>query len=569
MKSLDERLNGLRWRFEAMRRLWSGAAKPDMTFLPSKPPESGAIGQIDHPLADSEIDASTLVIAGWVTFEAGPTERVELWLDDRLLGRARLGIPSIYPLWAEGLPHAPVSGFELAVDLGPVPPSGPGGARVRAMAHGPGGAAQELEAVRVVIPAAEPPAPSPPPAPVPTPAGPAEQGLRLLVVTHQLNLGGAQLYLMDLLHGLAAKGGFQPTVVSTADGALRGELEAMGISVHLTSFSEREDLNSHLGRIEELETWMRPREFDLALVNTATSLVSPVAEAAARLEIPTIWAIHESFPPGILWASLDPAVRARTEATLAKAAYAVFEAEATRRIYEPLVPAERCRVLPYGLDLAPIEAKRTSFDAAAARREAGLPEDAKVVVCVGTVEPRKAQTPLAQAFERIAARHPDAHLVLVGGSIHIYSLALGEFIAASSHGDQMRLIPVTPEVESWYGMADLLVCASDVESLPRTVLEAMAWETPVLATEVFGLPELITHGETGWLCEPGDISALATALDEVLSTPSAQGERIGRAARELVQERHSLARYSQEIAQLLIEANQNRPAAADSDAAAR
>lgn len=552
MKSLDERLNGLRWRFEAMRRLWSGEARPDMTFLPSRPPESGAIGQIEHPPAGVEIDASTLVVAGWVTFEAGPTERVEIWLDERPLGRARLGIPSIYPLWAEGLPHAPVSGFELAVDAGQAPPSGPGGSRLRAVAHGPAGETQELEPVSIVIPAAEPPPPNPAPAPVPIPAGATEKGLRLLVVTHQLNLGGAQLYLMDLLHGLAAKGGFQPTVVSTADGALRGELEAMGIPVHLTSFSEREDLNSHLGRIEELTTWMAPRQFDLALVNTATSLVSPVAEAAAQLEIATIWAIHESFEPGILWASLDPAVRARTEATLAGAAFAVFEAEATRRIYEPLVPAERCRVLPYGLDFTPIDAKRDSFDNAAARRETSLPEDATVVVCVGTVEPRKAQIPLAEAFDRIAERHPDAHLILVGGRTNdLYSQALEDFIAASPHGGRMRLIPVTPEVDTWYGIADLLVCASDVESLPRTVLEAMAWETPVLATEVFGLPELIDHGETGWLCEPGNLGALAEALNRALRTSAEERERIGAAARQLVKRRHSLPEYASSIAQLL------------------
>ena len=73
----------------------------------------------------------------------------------------------------------------------------------------------------------------------------------------------------------------------------------------------------------------------------------------------------------------------------------------------------------------------------------------------------------------------------------------------------MRLIPITPDVDPWYGMADILVCASDIESLPRTVLEAMAWETPVLATSVFGLPELIDDGETGWLCEPRDMLALA------------------------------------------------------------
>jgi glycosyltransferase involved in cell wall biosynthesis len=100
-------------------------------------------------------------------------------------------------------------------------------------------------------------------------------------------------------------------------------------------------------------------------------------------------------------------------------------------------------------------------------------------------------------------------------------------------------------------MADLLVCASDVESLPRTVLEAMAWETPVLATDVFGLPELITDGETGWLCQPRDLEALAEGLDRALSSSPEERAAVARAARALVAERHSLPRYGRQIAELL------------------
>jgi glycosyltransferase involved in cell wall biosynthesis len=122
----------------------------------------------------------------------------------------------------------------------------------------------------------------------------------------------------------------------------------------------------------------------------------------------------------------------------------------------------------------------------------------------------------------------------------------------------MRLIPITPDVDPWYGMADLLVCASDIESLPRTVLEAMAWETPVLATSVFGLPELITDGETGWLCEPRDLSQLAAGIDRVLSSSAEQRQRIGRDGRELVERRHHLGTYAERISGLLEEAGQDR-----------
>ncbi len=567
MKSLDERLNGLRWRLQAMRRLWSPGVKPNMTFLPPRPPEHGAVGQIDRPSAGTEIDPGTLMVGGWVTFDSAPTGRCEIWLGERPLGRARLGVPRTDVGEETAMPHAGVSGFELSVD--PSPPLEAGPAQLRAVATAADGRSYEMDPVPVVVgAAAAAPRPSSPPAPVPVPTGAKGPGLRTLVITHQLNLGGAQLYLMDLLRGLAAKGGYEPTVISAMDGALREELEEMGIPVHVTSVSQQEDLSSHLGRIEELTSWAAPREFERAFVNTATALVSPPAEAAARLGIPTVWAIHESFEPAILWGHLDPEVRARAEATLAEAAFAVFEADATQRIFEPLLGADRCRMLPYGLDLAPIDAKRADFDAAAARQQAGLPAESRIVVCVGTVEPRKAQIPLALAFERIAERHPEAHLAFVGGREgDPYSLALEESIAASPRRSQMSLIPVTPDVDSWYGMADLLVCASDVESLPRTVLEAMAWETPVLATSVFGLPELITDGETGWLCEPRDVSALATALDRALSSPADQRRRVAVASRRLVEQRHSLTNYADEVGALL-ERAKGAAAAGNPDVAA-
>jgi D-inositol-3-phosphate glycosyltransferase len=557
MKRLDERANGLRWRLRAMKRLWSAGAEPDMPFLGPEPPEGGAVGQIDHPLAGEEIGGETLAVSGWAAFDTSPTARVEVWLDDRSLGRARLGLPRADVEEMNDLPHAAaaVSGFELNANLGEALKEGQtGAARLRMVATAADGRRYEAEAVPIAIAAApQAPEPAPPPAPVQPGSANGGQGRRLMVVTHQLNLGGAQLYLMDLLRGLREHGGFAPTVISAMDGALRGELEEMGIPVHVCGAFPMDDYSAHLGRVEELTAWARPHEFELAFVNTATALSFPGAEVAARLGIPAIWAIHESFEPAIIWAPLDPGVRACGEKALSEAAFAVFEAEATQQIFEPLL--DRGRTIPYGLDIEPIAAKRVSFDNAAAREEAGVPVDAQLLVCIGTVEPRKAQIPLAQAFELIAARHPGAELAFVGGkAADPHTIALKECIEAAPHGGQMRLIPITPDVDPWYGMADLLVCASDIESLPRTVLEAMAWETPVLATSVFGLPELITDGETGWLCEPRDLSKLAAALDAILKTPRDTHDQIAGAARALVEQRHSLPNYANEISKLLEQA---------------
>jgi glycosyltransferase involved in cell wall biosynthesis len=103
----------------------------------------------------------------------------------------------------------------------------------------------------------------------------------------------------------------------------------------------------------------------------------------------------------------------------------------------------------------------------------------------------------------------------------------------------------------WHGAADVLVCASDLESLPRVVLEAMAFETPVLASRVFGLPEVIEDGRTGWLCEARDVASLTAALDRVLGTPVAQRAEVGRAASRSVRQRHDPDAYVERLVALL------------------
>lgn len=565
MNPAQRRLNGLRWRMAAMRRLWRTGAVPEMTFLPAGPFDAEPRGKIDVPGPKARIKGEILDVYGWAMFPSSPTTRVEVWLGETPLGLARLGVPRPDIGALTENPFAGISGFHLSADLTEIGrPLGTTSVRVRAVSAA--GENLELGPAPVTVVADESKRSGPkdlPPPPMPTPRADGGTGRPILIYTHQLNLGGAQLYLMDLLRELLKQGTVRPTVVSAMDGLLRGELEEMGIPVHISSPTPMDDFSCHIGRVEELTAWARDREFELVLINTATGLILPGAELAAELGIPAVWAIHESFPLATLWGNPDPRIREYAETVLGKAALAIFEADATRRMFEGVIGPERGLVLPYGLDLDPIDAERKSFDETAARREEGIPEDAELILCVGTIEPRKAQLPLAQAFDMIARRHPAARLVFVGANDKPDSLLLAERVEASSSAEQIELVDVTPDVQRWYGMADLLVCASDVESLPRTVLEAMAWETPVLATNVFGLPELIDDGETGWLCEPRDTVALANALDRVLNSTKEEREKLGRAARMLVEKRHSLERYGQEVARLLEQVASRASAAAD------
>ena len=79
-----------------------------------------------------------------------------------------------------------------------------------------------------------------------------------------------------------------------------------------------------------------------------------------------------------------------------------------------------------------------------------------------------------------------------------------------------------------YPLADVVVLASFSEGVPVVLMEAMALVRPVIATSVGGVPELVRHGETGLLVPPGHATALADALQWVLTHPA---EAAGLAAR--------------------------------------
>jgi D-inositol-3-phosphate glycosyltransferase len=515
-------------------------ANGDALALPS--------GFIDAPGPGDVLARGPMTLSGWALLPSGPPTRVELWLGDVALGPARLG--GHRPDVAQHLgPDAMIAGWEHLVDVAGLDGL-EGEVAVRALALGRDGERHELPpavaflapAVRRRVPSARPPAVADEPG----------DGPQVVVFTHRLDLGGGQLILQDLLLALLATTDLRFTVVAPSDGPLRAPLEAAGIPVHVAGAIPLDDPDLYAARVDELAAWVERGGFAAALVNTSVAFAG--ADAALRAGVPALWAIHESYTPATLWRvafpDIHPDVVRRADAALRAAQVAIFEAEATRRQYAAAIDGT-CLTLPYGLDLRALERARGTFDAAAVRRERAIPADARVVVAVGTVEPRKAQIPLVQAFGQIADRHPDALLVLIGARADAYGQALRDYVDRCAWKGQVRVHGLISDTWPWYGLADLMVCASDLESLPRSVLEAMWWETPVVATAVFGLPDLIDHGRSGWLCAPRDVGALATALDAALSTPTPGRAAIAAAGRAVVQERHGLGEYAARCDDLL------------------
>jgi glycosyltransferase involved in cell wall biosynthesis len=98
----------------------------------------------------------------------------------------------------------------------------------------------------------------------------------------------------------------------------------------------------------------------------------------------------------------------------------------------------------------------------------------------------------------------------------------------------------------WYQAMDVFVLNSLREGLPNVVLEAMALETPVVATRIAGVPHLVHHNETGLLVEPDDVNQLTSALAELLANRELR-KTLAAAGRRTVEEQFSFSRRMEKI----------------------
>jgi D-inositol-3-phosphate glycosyltransferase len=498
------------------------------------------------------VRGSVLVVRGWALFESGMPSRVEVRLGGELLGLARLAIsrPDVAATYRS--PDAGVSGFELEAFVGNV---GRGSDQpwLTVVCHGVGG--EIAEAAPLLLRFAAPP---PPPSLQTT-------GKRsLLAFTHQLDLGGGQLYFHDLLSGLVAQHGFEVTLVSLGDGVLRQRAEELGMTVQLITPWGQRSLSAYEERQAELVAWAREGAFDAVLVNTLTAFGG--ADLAGRIALPCLWAIHESFPLELFWwagygrGGVAPAVKACAERALRNSTALIFEAQATRALFEPYADSDRRLHIPYGVDIDGIDSFRDGNERERTRSRLGIQPSEFLILCVGTVQPRKGQTFLLRAFEDLASKYREAKLVFVGDLGDGHGRSLRERASRSTVATRVQVLPVVENIYEWYRAGDLLVCASDVESMPRTVLEAMAFELPVLGTDVFGLPELIQDGVTGYLCRPNDRLSLVSALSRSLGDPPQRRREIAAAARSMVCQRHDVSGFVTAYATLLDGLLANRPA---------
>lgn len=161
----------------------------------------------------------------------------------------------------------------------------------------------------------------------------------------------------------------------------------------------------------------------------------------------------------------------------------------------------------------------------------GMPDDAFRIALVANDRPRKGVPVLIDAARYLP---PDTrlHFLLVGGGMD--SDAIRARVSAGPLADHFHLLGYRDDVLRLVAACHGGVLpATKREGLPKTVIEAMALGLPVVVTRTGGSPELIVDGECGYVVEPGDPRALATALQRLADDPDRARQMGANAAERL------------------------------------
>lgn len=144
----------------------------------------------------------------------------------------------------------------------------------------------------------------------------------------------------------------------------------------------------------------------------------------------------------------------------------------------------------------------------------------KDILFLGSLGKRKGVFDILQAAPWIFEKHPDARIVFAGSEESRGEKLRIEELCRDKHLDKrVAFVGVVTGKEkvSLFQNAMIYVLPSYGENLPFSLLEAMSLGLPVVTTPVGAIPEIVKDGENGFLVEPGDIRALASSLDRLLS----------------------------------------------------
>lgn len=383
-----------------------------------------------------------------------------------------------------------------------------------------------LRAPALVPPAAElRPAPEVATAPLPQ---------RVLLVSHNLNIEGAPLFLLDYAQHLA-ESGVQLTVLSPTEGELRERFENLGaevIVVNAKAVFTAQSSEAARAAIRTIGHSFDFTRYDLVVANTFTTFWAVFAAKSAGRRV--LYYVHESTTPANFYlGGLHPEVIGLANDAFGVADCVSFTSEFTRNHHLDYGRPANHRLTPGWINLALIDdwLRQHSREDLRVQDFKLLPHEL-LVANVGTVCGRKGQHIFARAVDLLWRRHPElaarTRFIMLGGLNTLSDVWLQDLLLHLGRPN-LEVHPTTPDHLKYYAAADLFVCSTYEESSPRVVLEAMACRTPILSSDLAAVREQVRPDREAILVRPGDTVELCEAMVNLLLAPELRRELASRA----------------------------------------
>ncbi len=362
---------------------------------------------------------------------------------------------------------------------------------------------------------------------------------RVAAYTHSMELQGAPRSLLELLTALSASGTIYPIIFYDHEGPLLEEYLSAGLrTVKLPPVDWSKDISRR-----EVECRLR-RQSDFVAKEAAPDIVLGntiyawwLVDGGLQRGYPCVWIIRESEEPFIQLERENPYIRYAAQCALRRADAVVFVSQFCREKYRDYDVANRHQVIHNGFPserFTGIDKCQADEIRQAIRRRLGCPEETQVFLSVGTICAGKGQLDLLEAYLRLRRQGERCvHVWMLGDPADDYGQALVR--RAAQLPDDLRAgvqrIPATTDVMPYYLAADYFVHCARMDSFPKVIQEAAYMDLPTLTTQVGGITEMISDGQTGIFYRPGDIRDLSSKMLKWLRCPES-AQTLATAARE-------------------------------------
>ena len=343
----------------------------------------------------------------------------------------------------------------------------------------------------------------------------------LFMINHVSSAGGAERFAVGLATHLP-QDRFEPWMCSTRDSDEVASQELAEAGVRHVSLGRK--TNWDVYRFGGLVRLLRSQRFSILHTHMFGSNVW--GSLLGTLSRTPVIVAHEHS-----WSYEGYAIRAWVDGNvigkLATRFVAVSRADGERMVTREGVSAEKVAVIPNGYIPSP---GTSDTDI---RSELALDRDVPLIVIAAVLRPEKRIDVLLEAFAQVRTAVPHAHLMIAGDGDCRPALEMQARAMGLDHA--VHFLGRRTDVDSVLRAADVGALSSDREGSPLLMFECMANGTPLVATCVGGVPDVIEHGRTGLLVPRRDPTALAQGLISLLTDP-ARRAAIATAAQERVRD---------------------------------